>query len=121
MTRGKFIFDGTKFVPAPKEKPRVKSLVGDEMLDGVEHPATGEKIYSRSQFKKITKAHGLEECYGEPDKYWEKPDDSEQREKDLENDILKSLADLEYGEGLSEEEIEICKQKEQIREWNYNN
>jgi len=118
MTRGRFVFKDGHFVPATTEAPRNKSsLVGDEIVAGIEHPATGEKIYSRSQYKRITKAHGLEECYGEPDRYFQKDDDTAVKEADLEDDILKALADLNYGEGLTQEELELCKQKNQAVEW----
>lgn len=117
MTRESYVFKNGSFQPAEKQKLRVKTLVGDEMIDGVEHPATREVIYSRSKFKSISKAHGLEECYGESEKYWQREDDSEKRGQDLEEDVLKSLADLNYGEGITEEELELCKQKNQRMEW----
>jgi hypothetical protein len=118
MTRASFVFRDGHFIPATKESPRNKSsLVGDEITGGIEHPATREIVYSRNHYKRITRAHGLEECYGEPDKYFQKEDDSEQRDKDLEDDVLKAMADLNYGEGLTEEELELCRQKNQAMEW----
>ena len=113
----RYVFQDNKFVPAPPDKARKKSLVGDEMIGGVEHPADGRVYYSRSEYKKVTKAHGLEECYGEPDKYWQKEDTSEQDSQELEQDILEAFARLEYGEGLTEEELELCRQKNEAIQW----
>jgi len=117
MTRESYVYRDGKLVPATKEAPRIKMSIGDEMLDGVQHPADGQIYYSKSQYNRVTKAHGLEECYGEPDKYWEKPDDSEQKDKDLEDDVLKAMADLNYGEGLTDEELELCRQKNEAMQW----
>jgi hypothetical protein len=118
MIRGSFRYQDGQLVPATKEAPRNKSsLVGDEIVQGIEHPATGEVIYSKTQYKRITKAHGLEEAYGEPEKYFRKPDDSAEREADLEEDVLEALAKLNYGEAMSEEDLELCRQKNQALEW----
>jgi len=119
MIRQKFVYKDGKAVPvAASETPeRKNSIPFDQWVDGVEHPATGEVIYSKSQYKKITKAHGLEEAYGEDKKYWQKPDDSAQKEADLEDDVLKSYAELNYGEGLTEEEMELCRQKQEAIDW----
>lgn len=117
MPKNSYIWKDGQFKESTGDKLRIKTLVGDEFIGGVEHPATREIIYSRSQFKKITKAHGLEECYNEPDKYWQKEDDSEQRAQDLEDDVTEALAKLNYGEGISEEDLELCRQKNQQMEW----
>lgn len=120
MTRQKFIYIDGKLTPASDAvgKSRTKDgIVGDELTGGIEHPANGEICYSKNRYKAISRAYDLEECYGEDPKYWRKADDSEQREKELEEDVVKSLAELEYGEGLSEEELELCRQKNQLRDW----
>lgn len=120
-TKQSFTWKDGKFQESKGDKLRTKTLVGDEFIGGIEHPATREIVYSRSQFKKITKAHGLEECYGEPDKYWQKEDDSEAKAQDLEDDVVEALAKLNYGEGISDEELELCQQKNQQLEWEAEN
>lgn len=118
MTKGRYVFKDGKFQPTNEtSKPRVKPLLGDEIVSGIEHPANGEVCYSRSRYKAITKEYGLEEAYGEPDKYFKKKDNSEQESIDLENDVEEALALLNYGEGISEEELELCRQKNQQIQW----
>jgi len=121
MTRESYVFKDGKFQASTGDKLRTKTLTGDEFIGGIEHPATREIVYSRSKFKQISKEHGLEECYGEPDKYWQKKDDSEAKAQDLEDDVTAALNQLNYGEGISDEELELCQQRNQQIQWESEN
>lgn len=116
-TRGSFVFKDGQFQEAGPITPRTKHIGGDEYVGGIEHPANGEICYSKSRFKAISKEYDLEEAYGEPEKYFRKPDTSEQESQDLEEDVTEALALLNYGEGISEEELELCKQKNERIQW----
>jgi len=121
MTRETYIFkDGTFQAKAPDApKKQFHSVITDEMPE-TEHPANRQIYTSRRKFRAETNARGLEECYGEPEKYWKNQPDVDQDE-DMEQDVLKAIDLLNYGEGISDEEREKCKLMEQREDWEAEN
>ncbi len=116
MTKGSYIWQGNTFVPKSEAKPVVKnvthSIITDEM-EPLEHPATREMITSKRKFRKITRDHGYEEL-GDQERTPEekKDDDAEYREA-----VQQAIAQLSYGEGITDEERDICRMKDQMEEW----
>lgn len=123
MPRERYVYNSDgKAVKVDKLPPmRIKDAIGDEITGGIEHPANREICYSKSRFNSITKAYGLENAYGEPDKYFQKEDTGEQEQAEIEAQVEESLMQLQYGEALTDEDIEKCKIKNQIREWEAEN
>jgi hypothetical protein len=116
--RGKFVYEGGKFVPLQREVKARPTVITDEM-PALKHPGNRQYYTSRSKYNEVTKAYGYEEAAGEPDKYWAKPELT--NDDELEQDILQAEKQLEYGEGISEEERELCKIQEEAQEWQMNN
>ncbi len=88
-------------------------FIPDEMPE-TRHPKSGKIFTSKAKFRAETRRFGLEECYGEPDSSWE----AEKAPPDeIEEDVLKSIKLLEYGEALPQEEIDRCRLIDKKRSW----
>lgn len=114
MAKGSYVFKDGKFVPKAETKLNKKVYISMDEIPPTEHPADGKTYTSRKKYNATTRAFGLEEAYGEDDKYWEReknPNDN------MREDILKSIAQLNYGEGITDEERDICKLRDQKEEW----
>lgn len=117
MAKGNYVFKDGKFIPKSEvqtEKKHFHSVIVDEIAP-TEHPKTGQIITSKKKFRKISQSYGLEECYGEDEKYWQK--ETVDEEKDIQEDVEKSIAQLSYGEGLTDEARELCIMRDQMEEW----
>lgn len=75
------------------------SVHGDEAIDGIESPLTGEKFYSKSALRKHYKEHGYIETGGAhlTGKSWgDKPEYKPDRQA-IREDVEKAMMDLKYG------------------------
>lgn len=116
--RGRFVYRNGKFINIAdyKETKRQVHAVHQDTMDGIEHPAEpGKLIESRSQFRAITKKHGLEEIGNEKLKPRE-PVRKESSEEDYINAVKKAINDCRWGNsGLSEYEREKCRRIDRLR------
>lgn len=120
MAREKLVFENGKFVPLQREERQRHTVITDEM-PALKHPANGQFYTSRKKYDEVTRAYGYEECYGEPDKYFERQVDEEAYEKEIEEDIIAAELAVDYGESLNEEQRALARIINEREEWEAQN
>lgn len=119
MTRGKYVFENNTFVPLKRELKARQTILTDEM-PALKHPANGKHYTSKGKYDAVTKLFGLEECAGEPDKYWERDRNEAEYDADIEQDILAAEMAVDYGESLNEEQRAVARLIHEREEWEAN-
>jgi hypothetical protein len=61
MTRYVWLDGGWTDTTGWKRAPRRTPYIIRDVMDAVQHPATGQTLDSKSRFREVTRAHGLEE------------------------------------------------------------
>lgn len=113
----RYVFRDGKFTEINGEVANSKApAVHQDTMDGVEHPAEpGKLIESKSQYRAITKKHGLEEIGNEKVGRIQ-PKYDRVSEQDYIDDVKKAINDCRWGNsGLSEYERHRCKEMDRRR------
>jgi hypothetical protein len=95
MVRGKWRWDGKKLVKMASEpKSTFHSVIQDTMA-ATWHPANGQYYDSKSEFRRVTKAHGCVEV-GDKDSFApSKPQDESRERKEAIRDSIEQLSSVE--------------------------
>ena len=120
--RGQFFYNKTtgKLERHEKQRKEVNAPVvhGDEAIDGIESPLTGEKFYSKSALRKHYKERGYIETGGAhlTGKSWgDKPEYKPDRQA-IRDDVEKAMMDLKYGRVAIDEKSKQINLEEE-RQW----
>ncbi len=116
--KGKYTFQDGKFVPLSEAKPpppKVHTIMTDEMPE-TKHPGDGRIYTSRAKFNEATRLLGYESYSpNESDKSWEA--DTSNYDEDVREDVEAAIAKLRYGEGLTDDERELCRMRDKREDW----
>lgn len=110
--RGKFVYEGGKFVPLVREVKARTEVITDEM-EPLQHPADRKFYTSKKQYDLVTKMYGYEYLTHEDHDKIKPPDEVDT----IDEDLLRAEATLEYGEGLPEDERAFVRQLEEKQRW----
>ena len=90
-------------------------ILTDEIPE-TKHPGDGQIYTSKAKFNEATRLLGYESYSpNESDKSWEA--DTVDHEADIEEDVQAAIAKLRYGEGLTEDERELCRMRDKREDW----
>lgn len=84
---GTFV-DVTDWKPAPRKTPYI---IRDTM-DALQHPVTGQMMDSKSEFRKVTRAHGLVEVGNDSPKSPKPPTESKHARKKAISEAYEAVA-----------------------------